>query len=231
MNNPNVRIVLLNAPPGSGKDTVANFDYSDRIPWQTCRVAFADRLKQMAVRFFCEHSRTAKVLRMYAFTDSIIQEWEKNKDTSLHYLNGQTPRQYYIAFAEKIIKPFFGQDYFGHVLKEDLERRVRYRDRTAKDPVIYLVSDAGFYEESKVLSDWAGIENVALVNIFKEDCYWNIDSRRLLTPSLLAGHCEGIVNNGTKEDLRQEFANCLVKMFLYTEVNHGINRINPRTTI
>lgn len=220
MNQPNVKIVLLNAPPGSGKDTVATFDYSDRIPWTTCRVAFADRLKRMAVRFFIEHNTTARTGKA-EYADHVIRKWEKEKDTPFSYLNGKTPRQYYIAFAEKVIKPYFGQDYFGHVLKKNLERRVRYRDRTTNNPVIYIVSDAGFYEESKVLTDWAGIENVALVNIFKEDCHWNIDSRRLLTPSLLAGHFKGIVNNGTKEDLRQEFTKILIQVFKIPGVSHA----------
>jgi hypothetical protein len=139
------KIVLLNGPPGSGKDTLGNHA-ADYIPYaNTYKFAEAVKLGTHA---------------LYGMP-GLPRDWfETTKEIPQACFDGLTPRQAYIHYSEKVVKPIFGQQWFGKMLVRQLER---------EDTELALITDSGFWSEIEPLMDAFGKDNVLLIRIHAED--------------------------------------------------------------
>jgi len=134
-------VIILNGPPNSGKDTIAD---------------------AMAAEFGLQNSRFKA--HLYAVTavvfnldlDSfIIQANDREaKESRTLLLNGvlYSPREALIYVSEKVIKPHFGDDYFGQMFAENLDL-VRGT----------VASDGGFESEVYPVIEQVGAENVFII--------------------------------------------------------------------
>lgn len=148
-----MRIVLLNGPPRCGKDTVAGI-LATRLP-NVRRIGLADHLKSMV--------HAAYGLPMDPF------HLEEAKDEPNAAMYGMTPRQAYIHFSEKVMKPLHGDEFFAAMLLR--------KARGFGAGTVAVVPDSGFVREALALRDGVEPENMLLVRISRVGRDFSNDSR------------------------------------------------------
>ena len=119
----------------------------------------------------------------------------EHKDRPSSVLGGKTPRQVQIEVSEKVIKPFYGKDYFGKAAAQSL-----YAD-------VEVFSDGGFVEEIEALVSSVGKENVLIIRIHQEGKSFEAtgDSRRYLPDGL--AETVDLHNNGTLDEYLDSLKN------------------------
>lgn len=121
------KIIILNAPPGAGKDTIGKLiEY--KSPTHVLQLSFKQPMFEIALAILGKRKYAAFI---EAYND------RKRKEKPLECLNGKTPREFMIWISEDVIKPQFGNDYFG--------RRFNEIARTSDYPII--CTDGGFPDE------------------------------------------------------------------------------------
>ncbi len=171
-----LKIILLNGPPRSGKDTVADFAMQI-LGNRGAKYRFAAPLKNAT------HA-------MFGYADVPVENFNSVKDTPLDAFHGMTPRQAYIWLSEDVVKPKFGHDFWANVAVTSIKQ--------IKKPVI-VISDCGFVEEAKVLIAAFGKENVAIVHLEREGTDFSKDSRSYISVEGCSQY--KIVNDGSVTDL------------------------------
>ena len=157
------KILLLNGPPRAGKDTigeiVANLTEA-RI------YKFAEALKVAThALFYALHGDLSPSTLVHAMQ---MNAFESRKDKPSPRFYGLTPRQGYIGVSEKLLKPLFGERFFGEVLSDHIERDV---------PEHAVITDSGFASEAKVLIEDFGTANVSMIQVMRDGCDFSEDSR------------------------------------------------------
>ena len=103
-----------------------------------------------------------------AHSKSRCSRSQERKEKAQPFLNGKSPRQFMIWISEDVIKPQFGEQYFGRIMAENV--------RDSQVPII--VTDGGFPEEVKPLvSD--GIQ-VNICRLHRTGYTFDGDSRNYL---------------------------------------------------
>lgn len=151
--------VVLNGPPGCGKDTIANLIVkgSDFRKHQ-----FKDAL----------YAHTAKHFEIdldkfiHFASDRVLKDSE-----SLAGLGGRTPRQALIHVSEEIYKPRYGNDYFGKVEVNRVETLCGHMDGDVN--VIY--PDGGFADELLCIDSC--YDGVVIIRLHRDGFSFEGDSR------------------------------------------------------
>lgn len=199
-----MKIVLINAAPRAGKDTLAK-----EIQFICAGGAeihkFADELKGMTHRLYA-------TLDASNAGDYLLREpsdyFEECKDRPRLEFLGITPRQAYIGVSELLMKPLFGKDIFGRILADKVAAFEGSVD-------VVLVSDSGFAEEARVLVDRFGAQNVYLVRLLRPGTSFANDSRSHLEPEAIGVPASNFLvlrNEGPRESVRV-LADHVVKAF------------------
>lgn len=151
------KIIILNAPPGAGKDTIANALYAkfDLVP-----VSFKRPMFQIAAAMLGEETHQ---LFLAAYDDR--DQKEKPQD----FLGGKTCREFMIWISEEVIKPVFGDKHFGKLMSEHLHQYGANE---------YVCSDGGFPSEVESLIE-SGHE-VMLVRLWRGGYNFDNDSRNYI---------------------------------------------------
>lgn len=151
-------VVILNGPPGSGKDTIA-VGLNNRLPidhmeFKRPLYAIAAALFGVSVDNFTR-----------AATDRTM------KETNWNVLNGMTPRDVMIMVSEDMVKPNLSADHFG---------KVAYTGIMQSDCDTVVFSDGGFHEELEplVVNGCA----ITLVRLNRQGFSFEGDSRDYLYP-------------------------------------------------
>lgn len=155
-------VIILNGPPGCGKDTIqqklANLQNLE------CRSMKEPMFK--IVKAMLGDKTFKNFMRDY--------EDRKQKESPQEYLGGKSPRQFMIWISEDVIKPLFGNQHFGKLAAEALQKE----NRTA------IFSDGGFPDEVRCLVD-SGFK-VKLIRLHREGFTFEGDSRDYIhIPELL----------------------------------------------
>jgi hypothetical protein len=150
-------IILVNGPPGSGKDTLGKH-LVERYP-QFEIAKFAWEIKERT------HS-------LYGRPELPHDHFEEVKDIPSGFFMGLTPRQAYIHVSEMYFKPVHGQEVFGNLLVKHLTTRVMASG--------YVITDSGFESEAVPVLRHYGSENCILVRINGRGTFSN-DSRSYIT--------------------------------------------------
>lgn len=163
-------IVLINAPPRAGKDTLAD-DLVAAVPGTVKR--------RMA------HELKVRTHRLYDCPPEARDNpdyYETMKETALPDFRGLTPRAAYIAVSETYFKPTHGDAVFGHMLA-DWIGRAAFEAQGAIPAIV--VPDSGFLGETQVLIDRFGAERVLLLRVHAEHrgCSFAGDSRSYIYPA------------------------------------------------
>lgn len=157
------KLLILNGPPNSGKDTLADLlvkrEGFNKLQFKDSLFnILASTLGMTTEEFLANHySREDK--------ENPIFKLVHNGDL-------MSPRQALIHMSENVIKKEFGENIFGiNVAK-------RLKDGWN------VTSDGGFVEELEAIIDEIGHSNVIVVRIHRDDCSFENDSRKYLHSSM-----------------------------------------------
>lgn len=150
-------IIILNAPPRAGKDTISNIiNEQYGLPV----VSFKTPMFNIA-RAILGGADFENPFMMVYNTDE--------KDTrKLDCLGGMTCREFMIWISETIVKPKFGKKHFGWLMADLLTEMEADQDLT-------ICSDGGFPDEVEALIDCG--HKVKLVRMHREGFDFSKDSR------------------------------------------------------
>lgn len=146
------RIIAINGPPRSGKDVLARYIRSHVHP-DTATViilSLADPLYRM--------------LDLDYIYDKSLDEIKQEEKTF---------RPLITKFAEEIIKPNFGQDFFVRKLVNDIKSRTNKVD-------FVIVPDLGFQIEYDILAENFHVD---VISLSREGCSFDGDSRSYVEAS------------------------------------------------
>lgn len=152
--------IILNGPPGCGKDTIGQL-LIQAIPDSRC-VKFAGCLKRAT------HAMVNQLLGLGQHPVGVNDhEHEKEKIA----IAGKTWRELYIGVSERLCKPLFGNGFFGRMLASEIVQ---------SQAAVSVVTDGGFEEEFVALVDLLGRDNVLVVKVSRPGCDFSKDSRGYL---------------------------------------------------
>ena len=163
------RVILLNGAPSSGKDSIASY---------MCGQLHGLIHKEFKEKLF----ELVKVI--YSVSDERFSELYKDKETPCEEYYGLSPRQVMIKVSEEVIKPVYGERYFG--------------EQAAKGLVsgkTNIFSDSGFIEEAHPIIEKVGTDNILLLKIVDRGDF-SEDSRGFLPESLFK-NVSVVSNTGT----------------------------------
>lgn len=155
----NTKVVILNGPPNCGKDTLADLMYHEYTGAKVARRAMKDGLYDLTADLFLVDREWFR----------IVCADRARKEAPMKRLGGRSPREALIYVSEQVVKPAFGHDYFGRYAAENLEQGA-----------LNIFSDGGFVEEAIPVLNVVGADNVLLVQIYREGCSFDGDSRNYL---------------------------------------------------
>ena len=161
-----IQIIILNAPPMSGKDDIAEYL---SVEYGAIHLEVKELLFQVAVR-------AAGITR--PLWDALYTRDYKERPTPYLQIDGErvSPREWMIHCSENLIKPLFGKDAFGKAAVQDLIKR------DLRPGSVVVFSDGGFIEELFPLARHAQ-ENggeLLLARIERRGYGWGKDSRSYL---------------------------------------------------
>lgn len=166
------KIIILNAPPGAGKDTIGSL-VKDESPVPLRLLSFKQPMFEIALAMLGP-GKYREFLTAY----NDREQKEKPHD----FLNGMSCRQFMIWISEEVIKPRFGNGYFGKRFAEEAER--------SDIPVI--CTDGGFHDE--VIELIRGGHEVKVCRLHREGFTFQGDSRDYIRISSardnVSGYCE-----------------------------------------
>lgn len=151
------RIVILNCPPRSGKDTIAE-EFVKRHNFGM--MSFKYHLKKIALLI--------SAIPLYMWD----HRYEREKDKPWELLNGLSQRQYLIKISEEWVKPLHGKEYFGQRVVEDISR-------SGLDS--FILPDGGFKEEMKPVLNEYGPNSVLILQWGRAGSSFDNDSRDWVT--------------------------------------------------
>jgi hypothetical protein len=167
--------IIFNGPPGSGKDEACLFLESNH---GFKHISFKKQLIDDAVEHF-------GVSAKWFMNGYDIREIKEKKETSL---GNRSRREALIHVSEDIVKPKYGDDYYG--------KCVAHRLNSVAD---YCFSDGGFLSEVKALINSFGPDEICVVQLCRSGCTFEADSRYYIT-----GLLQDEIILGTKTDIDQE---------------------------
>ena len=154
-----MKVIILNGPPGVGKDTLAN-NVEDLFGWP--KLEFKTAL----------YAETADYYGVDLISFTMLATSRLTKEVALPTLGGISPRQALIHVSEEIIKPKYGKKLFGLKAMDS----IRMLDGVT-DTVIF--SDGGFVEEVECLIEHGC--DVHIVQLHAEGFDFGNDSRNYVT--------------------------------------------------
>lgn len=152
-------IILVNGPPGAGKDHCADYLVKKH---SFTHITFKDSL-------FCDTAKHFGVSLEWLQRNYQDREW---KETPNLKLDGYSPRQALIHVSENIMKPAYGLGVYGRRTAEKI---------LAGNYTNGVVSDCGFVEEAiEVMNVLSATHHIFMIQLFRNGCSYEHDSRRFI---------------------------------------------------
>ena len=214
-------VVILNAPPGAGKDTLA---YDDEWGFEVGDTLLCDCGDKVNPYMCSIESISFKygmfevlrpVLAVGIGEDGADEFFDRYQDRDLKEqpwdkLSGMSPRQFMIFLSENFMKVAFGKEVFGKYTAQKMED---------SSSTFIIFSDGGFAEEIDEVVKAVGAENVYIFQWSADGCSFDGDSRRYLTRGDVADGVHFVMlPHNTKKDNKDEWKDaCLQRVEEYVE--------------
>lgn len=161
-------IIIFNGPPGSGKDAACEILHDQEFK----HLSFKTELFKNVLDYWS--------LNREETIDFFVGYFNRHlKNTPVDYLHGLSRRQAMIHVSENVMKPRNGKDYYGRKAVELIV-----------EGVDCCFSDGGFVEELQPLIDKYSRDEIAIVQLFRERCTFEGDSRSYITGEIVDGFYE-----------------------------------------
>ena len=163
------KIVLFNGPPNVGKDAMSDacvdYFYDDLYMNNEGDAGFP------AVKQSFKTPMYRMLAEIYGLTLKRVLELCRDRDLKDTFCEefASTPRQAMIFLSERVMKPNYGDDYFG-----------RQAASGVKLGFVNFFADSGFISETLPLVAKFGSANILLVHMHRENCTFEQDSRDYL---------------------------------------------------
>lgn len=144
------KIIILNAPPRCGKDTIANV-LNEKGGFRTASFKYP----LFNIFIHTTGMPSSEFFELY--------EQEGWKDSPAEFLNGKTPRSLLQHISENFIKPFYGPDYFGQWIAD----YIGFFEQDAEKEFNWVIPDGGFKPELAALEAKFG-DRVHVVQLERE---------------------------------------------------------------
>lgn len=163
------KIILLNGPPSSGKDTAARHIRQLAADWKlpksvSIRVAI-DRMSLPIKRAF------AGIMGLPITDDGEVQPWESMKEEIIPEF-GVSYRQWQINFSENHMKLLYGDAIFGNLAAVRIARR--FKKNIAN---LIVIPDCGFKIEIDVMYSTFNPKDILLLRCHRDGFTYQRDSR------------------------------------------------------
>ena len=165
-------IIILNGPPGVGKDTIANaLEAQHGVMHMRVKDELYINTYNLFLKTMIPRDIRQRGIPINAFVNACTDRELKEKP--MKWLNGLSPREALIFTSEKVFKPVLGNDYYGKAaaLRADLFLKKLSSTRCI------VFSDGGFREEVEAI---ASCHDVLLVRLHREGFTFEGDSRSYL---------------------------------------------------
>lgn len=194
--------IAFNGPPGSGKDFAVEHLQNIFSQESTHHLRFKDKLYELTkLIYHFEESDSEEFLTLV--TD------RKLKDLGSPRFNGLSPREALIHVSEDIIKPNFGNDYFGNALVSKAKSIIEERNKKGKTFNLFLISDSGFISEFEPLCKQIP---TALIRIHRDGHDFSGDSRKYIYPTHQYEPLNPIAEFDLQNDGNENFEKELVRI-------------------
>lgn len=148
-------VIVLNGPPGCGKDTIGKL-FAEKEGYYL--LSFKNRMFSIAAASL--GMDVSEFLEKYE-----DREWKESPRVEW---GGKSIRDFMIHISEAYMKPFFGKDVFGNFISSDINKlRPFIRE--------FVMTDGGFASEVESLVKNGN--DVILVHMHREGCSFKGDSR------------------------------------------------------
>ena len=201
------KLIFVSGAPGSGKDTFANAVEDHMDPLISVQ-EYLDRGLYGTDPMLVEIIPIKQTLinAVVALFNLDYYDWVDRYDTDLKEepwdkLNGMSQREALIWLSEEVVKPKFGDDFFGKAYAVGLNYE-------AED--IVIAPDAGFVGELEAIMERVGRDKCVMINTFRDGKTFDKDSRDLITGDMLGIPGYTLNNNGTEEQFKENS----IKLFL-----------------
>lgn len=183
------KIIILNGPPGCGKDTIGNL-LTKNVDHFMHMVSFKKPLFDIAASMLSKRD-FRKFLLAYNYREL--------KESPLGCLNGMSPREFIIWISEEVIKPRFGSGYFGDRLTSHINEIGNYdvvcTDGGFIDEIISLVMNSNHQVKlCRLHRNGFTFENDSRDYISLPDYYYDINGYQEFDMHLLSGNPMFTVN-------------------------------------
>jgi hypothetical protein len=188
------KVVIFNAPPRAGKDiackhmlslinnSVEGFSVAHHLSFKETLIGMTSLVFGMSVERF-----------MLNYDEGCDGFWHKDKLQADLRIGNEifSQRSALIYVSENVAKPVFGDAVFGIALA----------DKIASHEGIMFVSDGGFGSELKPVVNEVGVTNVLVVQVYRDGCSFENDSRNYIDPGTYpeVSFIE-VENNGSLDD-------------------------------
>jgi hypothetical protein len=162
------KVILLNSPPHSGKDTIAHIfmDNLDAVKLQFKDTLYLETAKEFGVSIdflmAVSTSRYIKEVPQWLFSTHPACQ-DRRRPFS--------PREALIYTSEEVIKKKLGQDYFGQCMLKNI---------LANPFDLFIVPDGGFDAEVDVLANHKDID-LTVARLHRKGFTFEGDSRKYIT--------------------------------------------------
>lgn len=158
------KIIVLNGPPGCGKDTAAQYMLSfirrNATHMAPMHFKFSEPLKRAVHSLYC-------AFHNWDFYDS--KDGAHQKNLASGDFMGLSPREAYIAMSEHYLKVMHGPEALGFLLRK---RIIRHNASN-----VFVISDSGFVDELEPIVKLVGQRNLLVVEIHAANKTFEGDSR------------------------------------------------------
>ena len=158
------KIVILNGPKSSGKDMAAKWLEQWRMDTQ--HFEFKSQLYMDVANYY--GISMAQLNRLY----------EGDKSAPQECFGGKSMREAMIYVSEEVVKPEQGLEHYGRILADQIENSIC--DVAVISDGGVANDNGGFYEWNELfpLHDAFDFDNILIVQLYRQGCSFEGDSRR-----------------------------------------------------